>query len=161
MLGRKEVERALCIPSRLDDVFDSIFAIMDQHMDWVSTSIPEFVVSQKPVTDIYVVGNGSTVIEMAVTGYKKDELNVDIENSILTIKGTKTKKPLVEQAQDFEAKKRILSDRIFKGDFTVQYRLSYKQDVDKISTKLEDGILTIRIPVKDEHKEEKKKIEIK
>ena len=68
---------------------------------------------------------GYSVITIPVPGYKKEEISVDIDNSILKIIGTPNAS---KYAKPFEKK----------------FSLSNKLNLDEISAKCEDGLLVIK-----------------
>lgn len=80
-----------------------------------------------------------------VPGFKKDEINLSVENGVLSIT---CKKQSVNTEKTW-----------FENDFTKSIYLPDGLDPTRISAKLEDGILTINIPY--EEKAKSHKIEIK
>jgi len=78
-------------------------------------------------------------IEMAVPGMKKDEINVEFNDNVLTI-SAETKKEKKEENDNYT--RREFNFTSFKRSFTIP------EDVDesKIEAKQEDGVLTINIP---------------
>jgi molecular chaperone IbpA len=74
----------------------------------------------------------TTYVELAVAGFKKTDLEVHLENNVLTVKGQKQNNTPVNGYRG-----------IAKRDFVRQFRVGQKYIVH--SAKLEDGILTIRL----------------
>lgn len=74
----------------------------------------------------------TTYVELAVAGFKKCELEVYLENNVLTVKGQKQSNTPINGYRG-----------IAKRDFVRQFRVGEKYIVQ--SAKLEDGILTIRL----------------
>lgn len=72
-------------------------------------------------------------LHLAVPGFKKDELKIAVNRGILTVTGKITRKDKIE---------------FFTNNFESKWRLNSDGDFAKISSKLEDGILTITIPFK-------------
>ena len=85
------------------------------------------------------------VLQILVPGFKKEELTVEIDESVLKVRGqSKTK------------------DKAYFKTFFNSWRLSEFHDVDGITSKLEDGILYITVPyTKGVEKDSKKVIPIK
>ena len=85
----------------------------------------------------------SWILEISLPGFKKEDVEVKVENGILEIHGKTT--------------------RWDKVDYNRFYTLPDEIDQDKISAKMEDGILEITLPkYKEEEKKEKTNlIEIK
>jgi len=99
----------------------------------------------------------SFVLRFKVPGIKKEDLNVSVDtNNVLTIKFNRN-----ENIEDKE-----YCDFIYKNIEQKVYSYSLDDsilDIEKIESKLEDGILTIKIPkkIKETKKIECRKIEIK
>ena len=55
----------------IDDVFDSFFVDFPRHLKQSTQGYP--------VADIYRSDDGSTVMEFALAGFNRDELNIDIQ----------------------------------------------------------------------------------
>lgn len=110
-----------------DDLFkdlEVVFASKD------TTSYPPFNVwSVKPTQQDVAE---TTYVELAVAGFKKCELEVYLENNVLTVKGQKQSNTPINGYRG-----------IAKRDFVRQFRVGEKYIVQ--SAKLEDGILTIRL----------------
>lgn len=92
--------------------------------------------------------------ELALTGYKKDWLDVSIEGTTLTIKAD------VPEEKEDEGKK-YLKRRIKATSFTKSYKIPEGFDTEKAEVTYEDGLLSIYIPVKEELKPTAKKLLIK
>lgn len=93
-------------------------------------------------------------IELKVPGIKKEAINIQIEKGLLIIsyqhgenKDSKTEKLI----------KREFSTKSFKRTFS----LDEKINTQAIDAKMDDGILTIGLPLKEESVEPKKTISIK
>jgi len=94
-----------------------------------------FPADPKPPVSWAVVGeeDQSVVIQLAVAGFKEEDIKVWHENKTLRIVGDNTKRE-------------GLSTK-FSCKFDRAWRLSDKLDVSKTEVKLEDGILAITIPI--------------
>jgi len=101
-----------------------------------------------PVSNIGVEENGSFFCEIGVPGFDESEIDVEIVENKLNIKG-KHKTSNVEQDRVYVVRKLALRD------FNISLPLSQKFDFDKVECKLEDGILYIDIPLKEEVKKAK------
>lgn len=107
-------------------------------------------VSKYPLTDVYTV-NGVAFLEIAVAGFTKDEIKVELNGDSLRIIGQKK-----DEIND--NKRTYIKKDIAKRNFDVSYSLMF--DVDKIEAEVIDGILKVNvIPV--EKTKEIKQIEIK
>lgn len=118
----------------LDDFFD----------DFGKAKLPEL------KCDIYEEGN-NYVVEMDVPGFKKDEINIDVEKGYLTISASHN------EEKNEEDKNYIRKERTY-GEAKRQF---YVGDVDEeaIKANFNDGVLKVIVPKKEEISN-KKKIEI-
>ena len=91
-----------------------------------------------PPYNIVKVGNNQYNIEVALAGFNKKDINVTMENGILTIESVKDKQE--QEVKDNEGVLfRGISKRYFKRDFTVA------DDVEVKGAELKDGLLTISL----------------
>jgi HSP20 family protein len=77
------------------------------------------------------------VFSCDVPGVKSEDLDITLENGVLTIKGSR----------NYEAggKEQVMLGRSY-GQFARSYTLPNYLDYEKLSADLADGVLTIRIP---------------
>jgi HSP20 family protein len=73
-----------------------------------------------------------------VPGVKKEDLEITLENGVLTVKGSRKFEPT-------GAKEQLVLGRSY-GTFTRAFSLPEHLDEEKLSAKLADGVLTIEIP---------------
>lgn len=77
-------------------------------------------------------------LSVALPGYKKDDISINIDNDVLTISS--------ELNEENEQKgKNYITKQIKKCSFTKRFVLSDDIDKDKINAKMEDGILHIKL----------------
>ncbi|MGZ3866690.1 MAG: Hsp20/alpha crystallin family protein [Bacteroidia bacterium] len=82
-------------------------------------------------------------IELAIPGFKKEEVKVNLENEILTIEAeNKTEKE--EKGEKFTRKE------FSYGTFSRSFQLPKAANSDKIEAKYENGLLKLEIPKKEE-----------
>ena len=91
-------------------------------------------------------------LEMALPGYTKDQLNVKIEDDVLTISS------VVESEAQNEGTflKREFNFSSFKRSFT----LNETMDAEKVHAEMKNGILKLTLPKKEEAKPQIKEIKI-
>jgi molecular chaperone IbpA len=127
--------RALSIFNQLRPLsvgFDDIFNHFESMFDGNLSNITY------PPYNIVKVGNNQFNIEVALAGFNKKDINVTMENGILTIESVKDKQE--QEVKDNEGVLfRGISKRYFKRDFTVA------DDVEIKGAELKDGLLTISL----------------
>jgi HSP20 family protein len=91
-------------------------------------------------------------IMVHLPGVKKDEVNIELENDMLTISGER-------KFENEKKEKNFHSVESYYGKFSRSFRLPETVNAEKIDARQVDGILTITLP-KDEKKVGKKLIKI-
>ena len=116
--------------------------LFDQVFDQLFTSEPAHRVIKRstdgyPVTDIYYNDKKDQIIEMALAGFKKEDLNIDVEDNTITIS-------YKSNQNDGEARP---ARRIAKRNFTKTF-VDYNNILDFSKTKASfvDGLLSVSIP---------------
>ena len=107
--------------------------------------------TKSPVMDIAEYEN-ELVVTAELPGVKKDQVKVTFENGILTVDGQR--KPN-EPRKDAE----VLLNEMQIRDFSRSIRINVEVDANNIVAELEDGILSVTLPKKEEAKP--KQIEVK
>lgn len=115
------------IPTILDSLYN-----MDDWFTRIKT-YPGSMTSNYPPYNVIKVDSSNVVIEMAVAGFKREDLEVTTEKNMLTVSSTK------EEEDTREYTYRGLARRAFKKS----WELSEDSVVDKVA--YEDGILSIHI----------------
>lgn len=92
-------------------------------------------------------------VEVDLPGVKKEDINVEIKDNVVTISGER-------KFKKEESDKGYTRTESFFGKFERSFTLPSDVDADKIEAKVEDGVLKLTIP-KVEEKENTKKIEVK
>jgi HSP20 family protein len=104
-----------------------------------------FARSWVPPVDIYESDNHEVVIKAELPEMKRENISVTFENNILTIKGERTLETEVprDRFQRFER---------FYGSFSRSFTLPATVDATTISAAYKDGVLTVRLPQREEAK---------
>ncbi len=89
-----------------------------------------------PVVDIYETDD-SFIVKAELPGVKKEDVHVNIENGLLTIKG--------EKKVETEDKKRHRVECSY-GSFMRSFTLPQSVAIDKVEAKYKNGILNLVIP---------------
>jgi len=119
-----------------DDIFDGFFADLPRHIQQSTQGYP--------VVDIYVTEDGSTVMEFALAGFSKDELDVDVRPD---------KSSITVSAEAGTRSESTANRRIAKRSFNKTY-VNYDNNLDltNIAANFENGLLTITVPTRPEIK---------
>lgn len=140
----------------IDEFFEKLFNFPHDGSSFLTTRNflnPNYPVTPEyPVANIYFEKDGQLNIELGVTGYSKDELDIVVENDVLSIKGNKGK------CDDTERK--YIHNKLVCKSFMVNYRISDKYDLEKLDVQLKNGLLKISAPLKPEVKPKRKVLEI-
>lgn len=131
----------------------STFEEMDKLFDnlWRSAGLPTGQVSL-PSVDIYSTDDSHMVVEMQAPGFDADDIELNVRNGVLEIRGEKQKK---EEQKDG---KRSYLVRERSASFARRVVLPEGADSDNISAELDKGLLKITVPV---NRPEAKPIQIK
>jgi len=92
--------------------------------------------SNYPPYNIRKAGKDKYAIEVAVAGFNKDDVEVEYEDNLLTVKTKKVDKA-AEKDMDGEIIHRGISQRSFSRSFTIA------DDIKVEGAKIKDGLLTI------------------
>ena len=91
--------------------------------------------------------DGEVVLRFDVPGVDQDKIDVTVDKGVLTVSATR------EEAKT-EGENPVVRERLF-GSFTRRVRLSDNLDAAAIEASHHDGVLEIRIPVREEAKPRK------
>jgi HSP20 family protein len=91
-----------------------------------------------PTVDIFEDGN-DVVVKAELPGMKKDDIEVNISDDVITISGEKKTEDKVEKKDYYRL------ERSF-GAFTRTLQLPAETQTDKAKASFKDGILEVRIP---------------
>jgi len=104
----------------------------------------DFLGTWSPAVDVYDKGN-DMVIHAELPGLKKEDIDVHVDNNVLTIRGKKERKEEVKEDGYFR------TERAF-GTFSRSFSLPTTVDVKKIAADYKDGVLTLTLPKAEEAK---------
>jgi HSP20 family protein len=98
-----------------------------------------------PPVDIYETENHEVVLKAELPDMKREQISVTFDNNVLTLKGERAFEPEVNRDR-FQRVERHY------GTFTRSFTLPNTVDAARISASYKDGVLTVRIPQRDEAK---------
>tara|TARA_B100001057_G_scaffold127578_1_gene126552 strand:- start:20103 stop:20561 length:459 start_codon:yes stop_codon:yes gene_type:complete len=115
-----------------DDIFNHFESMFDENYYTLTQNIS----SNYPPYNIVRSGENQYDIEIALAGFNKDDINVTVEDRLLTVE-TKNTDEKATANQSNEVIHRGISQRYFKKSFTVA------SDVEVKNAQLKDGLLKI------------------
>jgi HSP20 family protein len=104
-----------------------------------------------PAVDVFDTKE-AVVLKAELAGMKPDDIQIEVEDNVLTIKGERRFEEKVEQDRYYRVERRF-------GSFQRSLALPQGVKADDIQAGYEDGILTVRVPKAEEEKPQR--IEIK
>lgn len=105
-----------------------------------------------PAMDVYEKDN-SIMVEMPVPGFDEKNVDISIEENVLTIKGSTEKKSEVDD-------KAYYRKEVQQGSFSQSFAFPVEVEGDKATADYEKGVLTISVPKKEQPKPKKKSIKV-
>ena len=111
-----------------DDIFD--------HFDHMAEHLPHMTAHNYPPYNIVKTDKNSYNVEIALAGFNKKDISVEVENGILTIESIKDKDTKEVEDNDGILHKGI-SKRYFKKQFTIA------ENVKVNGAELKDGLLKV------------------
>lgn len=113
--------------------------------------LPEFGFSY-PTVDIFEDGN-DVVVKAEMPGMKKEDIEVNISDNVITISGEKKSEEKVEK-KDYHRVERSF------GSFTRTLHLPVETQTENAKASFKDGILEVRIPKTEEALKKSRKISV-
>jgi molecular chaperone IbpA len=114
--------------------FDNIFDHFENMFDGNVMTIPQV---NYPPYNIVKTGEYTYDIELALAGFSKEDINVEYENNVLTVKSIK--KADVDEDKSNGVIHKGISKRFFSKAFTIS------DDVEVKGAELKDGLLKISL----------------
>jgi len=98
-----------------------------------------------PPVDIYQNGEHELVLKAELPDMTRDEIDITVESGTLTIKGEKKVSTDVKEEQFHRIERRY-------GSFSRTFTLPQTVDTSKVAADYRNGVLTIRLPQREEAK---------
>ena len=118
---------------RLNRMFASLYGDDVQRGSWL------------PPVDIYETADHEVVLKAELPEVKREDINITFENNVLTIRGERKFESEVSR-EHFQRMERQY------GPFTRSFTVPAAIDASRISATHKDGMLTIRLPQRDDAK---------
>jgi HSP20 family protein len=106
-----------------------------------------------PPVDIYQSGDHEVVLKAELPDMTREDFDINIENFVLTIKGEKKLSSEVKDEQYHHVERRY-------GTFNRSFSLPQTVDTGKVAAEYKNGVLTVRIPLREEAKPRHVKVEV-
>ena len=108
--------------------FDDVFNHFESMFDYDTVNVSNY-----PPYNIVKTGDNKYDVEVALAGFNKKDINVSVENGMLTIESKEDK----TKDKDAEVIHKGISKRYFKKSFTIS------DDVEVKGAELKDGMLRV------------------
>jgi HSP20 family protein len=106
-----------------------------------------------PPVDIYQTGDQELVLSAELPDMSRENIDITVENFVLTIKGEKKVAVDVKEEQFHHVERHY-------GTFSRSFSLPQTVDAGKVSAEYKNGVLTVRLPLREEAKPRQIKVDI-
>lgn len=106
-----------------------------------------------PPVDIYQTGEHELVLKAELPDMSREEIDVTVENFVLTVKGEKRLGTEVKEEQFHHIERHY-------GAFSRSFQLPRTVDASKVSAEYKNGVLTVRLPLREEAKPRQIKVDV-
>jgi HSP20 family protein len=106
-----------------------------------------------PPVDIYQTGEHELVLKTELPEMTREDIDVTVENFVLTVKGEKKLGADVKEEQFHHIERRY-------GAFSRSFSLPRTVDAGKVSAEYKNGVLTVRLPLREEAKPRQIKVDV-
>jgi HSP20 family protein len=134
------------VPNDLWDAFDDLRSVMERSFGGFGLPDVTGLLDRTGSPAIDIIETSDEILVMAdLPGVKKEDLELNLAGTLLTIKGSKKS----EQNSD---KRKIFRKETWVGSFARTIDLPANIDNEKVDAELKDGVLTVHISKKEEAK---------
>ena len=106
-----------------------------------------------PPVDIYENGNHELVLKAELPDMSREDIDITVDNGTLTIKGEKKLSSDVKEEQFHRIERRY-------GTFSRSFSLPQTVDTAKVGAEYRNGVLTVRLPLREEAKPRQIKVDV-
>jgi HSP20 family protein len=106
-----------------------------------------------PPVDVFQTGEHELVLKAELPDMSREDIDVSVENFVLTIKGEKKLASEVKEDQYQHIERRY-------GAFSRSFSLPRTVDSSKVAADYRNGVLTIRLPLREEAKPRQIKVDV-
>ena len=106
-----------------------------------------------PPVDIFQSDEHELVLKAELPDMSREDIDINIENFVLTIKGEKKVSNDVKEEQYHHVERRY-------GAFSRSFSLQQTVDPGRVSAEYKQGVLTVRLPLREDAKPRSIKVEV-
>jgi len=106
-----------------------------------------------PPVDIYQTSEHELVLKAELPDMSRDDIDINIENFVLTLKGEKKASSEVKEEQYHHTERRY-------GSFSRSFSLPTTVDPNRVSAEYKHGVLTIKLPLREEARPRTIKVDV-
>jgi HSP20 family protein len=106
-----------------------------------------------PPVDIFQTGDHELVLKAELPDMAREDIDITVENFVLTIKGEKRLANDVKEEQYRHLERRY-------GAFSRSFSLPQTVDATRVAAEYKNGVLTLRLPLREEAKPRTIKVDI-
>jgi len=106
-----------------------------------------------PPVDVFQTGDHELVLKAELPDMTREDIDVTVENFVLTIKGEKKLTSDVKEEQYHHIERRY-------GAFSRSFSLPRTVDSGKVAAEYRNGVLTVRLPLREEAKPRQIKVDV-
>jgi len=106
-----------------------------------------------PPVDIFQTGDHELVLKAELPDMSREDIDITVENFVLTVKGEKKLSHEVKEEQYHHLERRY-------GAFSRSFSLPQTVDTAKVAADYRHGVLTVRLPLRDEAKPRQIKVDV-
>ena len=136
----------------------SVFDEMDRMMESMLSGTTSVKAARYPAVDV-VEKDGSFELNVELPGYGKDDVEIKVDNNLLTISAAEIKEAKKEKKEDNKENVRYIMQERSGRSFTRTFVLPKDVDKENIGASFENGLLSLVVPKVP--KAEPKRIDIK
>jgi len=106
-----------------------------------------------PPVDVFQTGDHELVLKAELPDMTREDIDVTVENFVLTIKGEKKLTSDVKEEQYHHIERRY-------GAFSRSFSLPRTVDSGRVAAEYRNGVLTVRLPLREEAKPRQIKVDV-
>jgi HSP20 family protein len=106
-----------------------------------------------PPVDIYQTSEHELVLKAELPDLSREEIDITVENFVLTLKGEKKLASEVKEEQFHHIERSY-------GSFSRSFSLPRTVDATKVAADYKNGVLTVRLPLREEAKPRQIKVDV-